>query len=269
MTAINNYLKGYINSIEGTELEGLIKPLSSNDKIIGRQKEIDDLISELSTKEGIPVLIGDSGIGKVSILAASQTLHDDIDVLELKTVPLISKSDEIEKVFEVLEDTLSKYQLKNKERRVILFVDDFHIFSKQLSETMLSDGSKLGYTISSLRRHFGIVGATSEEEYKMYIQHDDILKRVTKEMYIDELPSETVFDILREKSKDLGIDNKISDVMLWSIINHNKQLSYFKEPAKSIDILITLKGKNEVTQQVIDDKLIEKVFLDLYGLQVS
>lgn len=174
------------------------------DPIIGREKEIDRLISILNRKtKNNPVLTGDPGVGKTAVVEglarriSEGTVpfamqHKRLLVLDMTSLVAGTKyRGEFEvRMKQVIEEAT---KLENE---VILFIDEIHtIIGAGGSEGMLDAANILKPAMG--RGKIRIIGATTLSEYQKYIEKDAALERRFQKIEVDEPSKEVAAEIIR------------------------------------------------------------------------
>lgn len=216
------------------------------DSVIGRNKEIENVIEILLRKnKKNPLLIGPAGVGKTAIIEGLADLiskEDVPDKLLNKKIISISMASLVAGTKyrgEFEEKLLNLINELENDKNCILFIDEIH--------TLMGAGGAEGAIDASnilkpalARDKITIIGATTIEEYKKYIEDDKALSRRFQKVIIDEPNEIELFNILTnikntyEKYHNVSIDNKL----LKYIIKISKQcFCNKKEPDRSIDLL--------------------------------
>lgn len=174
------------------------------DPIIGREKEIDRLISILNRKtKNNPVLTGDPGVGKTAVVEGLARRisegnvpfamqHKRLLVLDMTSLVAGTKyRGEFEvRMKQVIEEAT---KLENE---VILFIDEIHtIIGAGGSEGMLDAANILKPAMG--RGKIRIIGATTLSEYQKYIEKDAALERRFQKIEVDEPTKVVAAEIIR------------------------------------------------------------------------
>jgi ATP-dependent Clp protease ATP-binding subunit ClpC len=173
------------------------------DPVIGREKEIERVIQILSRRtKNNPVLIGEPGVGKTAIVEglAQKIVEGEIpEILKDKRVVTLDMASMVAgtKYRGEFEDRL-KTVLNEviKAGNVILFIDEMH--------TLIGAGAAEGAIDASnilkpalARGEIQVVGATTLEEYRKYVERDPALERRFQPIIVDEPTVEETIEILK------------------------------------------------------------------------
>ena len=174
------------------------------DPVIGRDEEIRNVIRILSRKtKNNPCLIGEPGVGKTAIAEglAQRIVRGDVpDNLKDRTVfsldmgALIAgakfRGEFEERLKAVLED------IRKSDGRIILFIDELHtIVGAGKTEGSMDAGNLLKPMLARGELH--CIGATTLNEYRLYIEKDAALERRFQPVMVDEPSVEDTISILR------------------------------------------------------------------------
>ncbi|RKW24368.1 ATP-dependent Clp protease ATP-binding subunit [Candidatus Gracilibacteria bacterium] len=217
------------------------------DKIIGRENEVERLVAILNRKtKNNPVLVGEPGVGKTAIveglalkIAEGKVPFSmkDKKVLALDMTSLVAGTKyrgEFESRIKQVVEEASKV-----ENEIILFIDEIHtIIGAGGGEGTLDASNILKPAMG--RGKIRIIGATTYNEYKKYIEKDSALERRFQQIVVNEPTKEIAKVILG------GIKNSFEDYHNLTItddaINEAVDLSvrYITDrflPDKAIDLI--------------------------------
>ncbi|MBQ9574863.1 MAG: ATP-dependent Clp protease ATP-binding subunit [Synergistaceae bacterium] len=174
------------------------------DPVIGREKEIKRVMQVLCRRtKSNPVLIGDPGVGKTAVVEglarqiASGTVPEplrDKRIIQLNMGTLVAGT----KYRGEFEDRLRRIvkELTDSKGDVILFVDEVH--------TIIGAGNAEGATDAAnilkpelSRGAFQLIGATTQDEYRKYVERDAALERRFQPVQVDEPAVDDAVKILR------------------------------------------------------------------------
>ncbi|CAN5660124.1 ATP-dependent chaperone ClpB [soil metagenome] len=174
------------------------------DPVIGRDEEIRRLVQVLSRRtKNNPVLIGEPGVGKTAIVEglAQRVVSGDIpEGLRNKTVVSLDISAMLAgakyrgEFEERLKATLK--EITDAEGRFIVFIDELHtIVGAGKTEGSPDAGNMLKPALA--RGELRVVGATTLDEYRRYIEKDAALERRFQPVFVGEPTVEDTIAILR------------------------------------------------------------------------
>jgi len=174
------------------------------DPVIGRGHEIQRVIQILSRRtKNNPVLIGDSGVGKTAIVEelaneiASGRVPDPLKekrVLALDLSGIVAGTKyrgEFEKRLKTIMD-----ELIGAQRQIILFIDELHTLAEAGEATGAIDAADI-LKPSLARGELQMVGATTLDEYRKYIEHDTTLERRFQPVPVEEPTPEQTLEMLK------------------------------------------------------------------------
>ncbi|GGN78936.1 chaperone protein ClpB [Streptomyces albiflavescens] len=217
------------------------------DPVIGRDAEIRRVIQILSRKtKNNPVLIGDPGVGKTAIVEglAQRIVRGDVpDGLRDRTIfsldlsSLVAGAKYRGEFEERLQAVLS--EVKAGGGRILLFVDELHtVVGAGGAEGAMDAGNMLKPMLARGELH--MIGATTMEEYRKYVESDAALERRFQQVLVDEPSVEDTVSILRGLRERLEIFHgvKIQDTALVAAatLSHRYITDRFL-PDKAIDLV--------------------------------
>ncbi|WP_448588365.1 AAA family ATPase [Thermocrinis sp.] len=229
----------------GTNLTQLARE-GKLDPVIGREREINQVIEVLLRKsKNNPVLVGDPGVGKTAIVEGlaqrivAKEVPSELQDRELITIDmgsLVAGSKYRGEFEERLKALLDEVKQKSN---VILFIDEIHtVVGAGRAEGSLDAGNMLKPALA--RGEIRLIGATTVDEYRRYIEKDSALERRFQPIYVDEPTEEETVEILKGLRPKLENHHKvkISDEAIESAVKLTKRFVTFRKlPDKAIDAL--------------------------------
>ncbi|MBE6965284.1 MAG: ATP-dependent chaperone ClpB [Ruminococcaceae bacterium] len=230
----------------GTDLTALARD-KKLDPVIGRDTEIRNVIRILSRKtKNNPVLIGEPGVGKTAIAEglASRIVRGDVpDSLRDRTIfsldmgALIAGAKFRGEFEERLKAVLN--EIKSSDGKIILFIDELHtIVGAGKTDGAMDAGNLLKPLLARGELH--CIGATTLNEYRLYIEKDAALERRFQPVLVDEPTVEDTISILRGIRERYEIFHgvKIQDQALISAaVLSSRYISDRFLPDKAIDLV--------------------------------
>ena len=217
------------------------------DPVIGRDEEIRRVIQVLSRRtKNNPVLIGEPGVGKTAIVEGLARRIADGDVPEgLKNKRLISldiaallagakyRGEFEERLKAVLKE------ITDSAGEVITFVDELHtIVGAGGAEGAMDAGNMIKPMLA--RGELRMIGATTLDEYRKYVEKDPALERRFQQVYVGEPTVEDTIAILRGLKERYEVHHgvRIQDSALVSAaVLSNRYLTNRFLPDKAIDLV--------------------------------
>lgn len=173
------------------------------DPVIGRSKEIQRVVQILSRRtKNNPVLIGEPGVGKTAIAEglAQRILSGDIpEILKEKSVMQLNVANIVAgtKYRGEFEERMRRLIKEIKEtKNVILFIDEIHTIVGAGGAEGAVDAANI-LKPSLARGEFQVIGATTINEYRKYIEKDAALERRFQPVMVEEPNIEDTISILK------------------------------------------------------------------------
>lgn len=216
------------------------------DPVIGRSHEIHRLLEILDRRtKNNPVIIGKSGVGKTAIveqLANAIVANKVPDVLKNRRVLALDLSGlvagtkyrgEFEKRLKTLVD-----EIVAAKRNIILFIDELHSLAEAGEASGAIDAADI-LKPALARGDLQVIGATTEEEFKKYIETDKTLERRFQPIYIKEPTPEETRKILEGIKTKYEVFHHVTytDSALDAAISETVQHLNRVFPDKAIDLI--------------------------------
>ena len=183
--------------------EDLIVKASTMEPVIGRDREIDTVIGILCRKnKNNPALVGEPGVGKTAIaegLAQRLAVGNvppqlkDKRLVSLNMANLVAGTKYRGEFEERLRDVLAEIRRSGD---VILFVDEMHTIVGAGAAEGAIDAANI-FKPALGRGELQMLGATTREEYRRYIEKDAALERRFRPVTVEEPDKDTALAILR------------------------------------------------------------------------
>ena len=237
---------------KGSALEEFTRDLTESaragrlDPVIGRDEEIRRVIQILSRRtKNNPVLIGEPGVGKTAIaeglaerIAAADVPEELLDkrVLSLDLSGMVAGTKYRGEFEERIKKTIDEVK---KAGNVILFIDELHtIVGAGSAEGAVDAANILKPALS--RGEIRVVGATTLDEYRKYIEKDAALERRFQPVTVGEPSPEATLEILKGLRDKYEAHHKltITDEALKAAVSLSRR--YINDrflPDKAIDLM--------------------------------
>ncbi|HAQ1745516.1 TPA: ATP-dependent chaperone ClpB [Enterococcus faecium] len=217
------------------------------DPIIGRDEEIRDVIRILSRKtKNNPVLIGEPGVGKTAIVEglAQRIVRKDVpENLKDKTIfsldmgALIAGAKFRGEFEERLKAVLK--EVKKSDGRILLFIDEIHnIVGAGKTEGSMDAGNLLKPMLARGELH--LIGATTLDEYRQYMEKDKALERRFQKVLVKEPTVEDTISILRGLKERFEIHHGVNihdNALVAAATLSDRYITDRFLPDKAIDLI--------------------------------
>lgn len=247
------------------------------DPVIGRDDEIRRAIQILNRRsKNNPVIIGEPGVGKTAIIEglAQRIISGDVPeslkndkILSLDLGAMLAGASYRGEFEERLKSVLKAIEEKSDD--LMLFIDEIHtIMGAGSSEGSADAGNLLKPMLA--RGNIRVIGATTTDEYRKYIEKDKAMERRFQPVVADEPSVETTISILRGlKDKYEGYHSvKILDSAIVEAVKlSHRYISDRCLPDKAIDLLdeaaSALRIEIDTMPEEIDIFIREKMQLEM------
>ena len=236
-----NVLEKYGRNIIEDVKKGKIDP------VIGRDEEIRSITRILSRKtKNNPVLIGEPGVGKTAIIEglALRIVKGDVPsslknktIWELDMAALIAGAKYRGEFEERLKKVLN--EIKKSEGQIIMFIDEIH--------TIVGAGNMEGAMDTSnilkpmlARGEIHVIGATTLNEYRKYIEKDGALERRFQKIIVSEPNVEDAITILRGLKERFEVHHGVTiqdKALIAAATLSNRYITDRFLPDKAIDLV--------------------------------
>ena len=234
------------------------------DNVIGRKNEIERIIEILSRRtKNNPCLVGKPGVGKTAIIEglAEKIINGEVTenliekrIINIDISGLVAgakyRGDFEERLKKVLNEV-------KKAENIILFIDEIHtIVGAGAAEGAIDAANILKPLLA--RGEIQLIGATTTEEYKQYIEKDAALERRFSVVNIEEPSEEESIEIL------LGVRDKyeahhnvqITESAIKSAVKlSNRYISDRFLPDKAIDLIDETAAQANIKSSVIPEQI--------------
>ena len=214
------------------------------DPVIGRNEEIERVLQILSRRrKNNPVLVGDPGVGKTAIvegMAYRMVTGDIPDVLKgkrivgLSMMSLMAGASKRGEFEERLQNILKEVKATSGE--VILFFDEMHTLISTDSST---DTANILKPVLA-RGEIQCIGATTTNEYHLYIEKDAALERRFQPVMVNEPSFDDTVEILKGLRDKYEAFHRViipDDVLIEAIKLSDRYIFDRFQPDKAIDLI--------------------------------
>jgi len=251
------------------------------DPVIGRKKEIDQLIRILARRtKSNAILLGDPGVGKTAIveglaLKISQDnvpkLLKGVQIYNLNLTNLLAGTSYQGELETRLQNVIKEVK---RHGNIIVFIDEIHMI-------MGAGGAAGAMTAANIlkpalaRGDLNIIGATTIDEYRKHIEKDSALERRFESVKINEPDPKATFKILESVAEKLTKHHEVTidkPVLQTTIDLSNRYIQDRYQPDKSIDLLdeaasgAKIAGKKTITIEDIKNVLSQRTGIPITSL---
>lgn len=271
-------LAKYSTDLTARAREGKIDP------VIGRDSEIRRVVQVLSRRtKNNPVLIGEPGVGKTAIvegLARRIVAGDVPESLKGKTLISLDLGSMVAgaKFRGEFEERLKAVldEIKESNGQIITFIDELHtiVGAGASGDSAMDAGNMIKPLLA--RGELRLVGATTLDEYRQYIEKDAALERRFQQVYVGEPTVEDTIGILRGLKERYEVHHgvRIQDSALVSAAElSNRYITNRFLPDKAIDLVdeagSRLRMQIDSSPQEIDEleRIVRRLEIEEIALQ--
>ena len=248
------------------------------DPVIGRDEEIRGITRILSRKtKNNPVLIGEPGVGKTAIVEGlaprivkgdvPESLKDKI-IWELNMASLIAGAsyrgqfeDRLKKVLE---------EVKKSDGKIIMFIDEIHMIVGSGNSEGGMDTSNILKPLLA-RGEIHVIGATTLNEYRKYIEKDGALERRFQRIKVSEPTVEDTITILRGLKERFEIHHGVTiqdKALISAATMSNRYITDRYLPDKAIDLIDEACATIRVQMDSVPTNL-DKLTRDIMRLEIE
>jgi len=253
------------------------------DPVIGRDEEIRRVVQILSRRtKNNPALIGDPGVGKTAIVEglAQRIINGDVPeglkrkrLIQLDMGALVAGAKYRGEFEERLKAVLK--EITDASGEILLFVDEMHtVVGAGAAEGAMDAGNMLKPLLARGELH--MIGATTLDEYRKYIEKDAALERRFQTVFVDEPSVEETISILRGLKERYEVHHgvRITDpAVIAAATLSDRYISDRHLPDKAIDLIdeaaARLRTEIDSKPQVLDivDRQILQLEIERQALQ--
>ncbi|GAB3415560.1 ATP-dependent Clp protease ATP-binding subunit [Niabella aquatica] len=236
------------------------------DPIVGREKEIERVSQILSRrKKNNPILIGEPGVGKTAIVEGlalrivqrrvSRVLFDK-RVISLDLASLVAGTKYRGQFEERMKAIMNELE---KNRDVILFIDEMHTIVGAGGASGSLDASNI-FKPALARGELQCIGASTLDEYRMYIEKDGALDRRFQKVIVDPPSVEETIQILnniKSKYEDFHSVTYTDEAIEACVKLSDRYVTDRLLPDKAIDVMDEVGARVHLKNINVPDNIVE------------
>jgi ATP-dependent Clp protease ATP-binding subunit ClpC len=236
------------------------------DPIVGREKEIERVSQILSRrKKNNPILIGEPGVGKSAIAEglALRIVQRKVSrilfnkrIISLDLASLVAGTKYRGQFEERMKAVMAEIE-KNPD--IILFIDEIHTIIGAGGASGSLDASNM-FKPALARGEMQVIGATTLDEYRQYIEKDGALERRFQKVLIEPTTVEETIQILnniKEKYEDHHMVNYTTEAIAACVKLTDRYISDRHLPDKAIDALDEVGSRVHITNINVPKEIID------------
>jgi ATP-dependent Clp protease ATP-binding subunit ClpC len=236
------------------------------DPIVGREKEIERVSQILSRrKKNNPILIGEPGVGKSAIAEglALRIVQRKVSrilfnkrIISLDLASLVAGTKYRGQFEERMKAVMAEIE-KNPD--IILFIDEIHTIIGAGGASGSLDASNM-FKPALARGEMQVIGATTLDEYRQYIEKDGALERRFQKVLIEPTTVEETIQILnniKEKYEDHHMVNYTPEAIAACVKLTDRYISDRHLPDKAIDALDEVGSRVHITNINVPKEIID------------
>ena len=262
---MNTYEQNLENVLEkyGRDITEAVKN-NKIDPVIGRDEEVRNITRILSRKsKNNPVLIGEPGVGKTAIVEglATRIIKGDVPdslknkkIWELDMGSLIAGAKFRGEFEERLKAVLK--EIKDSDGEIIMFIDEIHMIVGAGAEGAMDAGNMLKPMLA--RGEIHLIGATTLNEYRKYIEKDGALERRFQKIIVKAPSVMDTITILRGLKPRLEVFHGVSikdKALISAATLSDRYITDRFLPDKAIDLIDEACATIKVQMQSVPTEL--------------
>jgi len=229
------------------------------DPVIGRDEEIKRVMQILNRRtKNNPVIIGEAGVGKTAIVEglAARIVADDVPenvkgkrLLALDMGAMVAGSKfrgEFEERLRAVMD-----EIRRAEGEVIIFIDEMHqVVGAGAAEGAIDASTMMKPALA--RGELRVIGATTLDEYRKYIERDPALERRFSPIFLDEPSVDETIEILKGVRARYEAHHKVKitdEALVAAARLSDRYITERFLPDKAIDLIDEAASKHVIEQQ--------------------